>query len=92
MLYFALLRFVSRKRDKYKVSLMNRSSVIPLRTQHKNLRFKLGTLYSVKFILLPASLVIIANEQAERRRSACEAASLLPREALQQAEKFSIVL
>ena len=35
---------------------------------------------------------LIANEQAERRRSACEAASLMPREVLQQAEKFSIVL
>ena len=34
----------------------------------------------------------IANEQAERRREACEAASLMPREVLQQAEKFSIVL
>ena len=34
----------------------------------------------------------IANEHAERRRSACEAASLMPREVLQQAEKFSIVL
>ena len=29
---------------------------------------------------------IIANEQAERRRSASEAASLMPREVLQQAE------
>ena len=34
----------------------------------------------------------IANEQAERRRSACKAASLVPREVLQQAEKFSVVL
>ena len=32
---------------------------------------------------------LIANEQAE---SAFEAASLMPREILQQAEKFSIVL
>ena len=31
---------------------------------------------------------IIANEQAERRREACEAASLMPREVLQQAEKI----
>ena len=35
---------------------------------------------------------VIANEQAERRREACEAASLMPREVVQQAEKFSIVL
>lgn len=35
---------------------------------------------------------IIANEQAERRREACEAASLMPREVVRQAEKFSIVL
>ena len=35
---------------------------------------------------------IFANEPAERRRSPCEAASLMPREVLQQAEKFSIVL
>ena len=33
-----------------------------------------------------------ANGQAERRRSACEAASLMPRKILKQAEKFSIVL
>ena len=37
-------------------------------------------------------LTIIANKQAEQRRSACKAASLMPREVLQQAEKFSIVL
>ena len=36
--------------------------------------------------------VRIANEQAERRREACEAASLMPREELQRAEKFSIVV
>ena len=36
--------------------------------------------------------LFIANKQAERRLSACEAASLLPREVLQQAEKFLIVL
>ena len=35
---------------------------------------------------------LIANEQAERRRSACEVASLMPREVLQQTGKFSIVL
>ena len=39
---------------------------------------------------------VIANEQAERRRWACEAASLMPREVSWQeeksAEKFSIVL
>ena len=35
---------------------------------------------------------LIANEQAERRREACEAASLMPREVGQQAEKFLIVL
>ena len=35
---------------------------------------------------------IIAHEQAEPRRSACETASLMPREVLQQAEKLSIVL
>ena len=35
---------------------------------------------------------VIANEQAERRREACDAASLMPREVLQQAEKFSIVV
>ena len=35
---------------------------------------------------------IIANKQAERRRSTCEAASLLRCEVLQQAEKLSIVL
>ena len=32
---------------------------------------------------------IIANEQAEWRRWACEAATLMPREVLQQKEKFS---
>ena len=37
-------------------------------------------------------LMLIANEKAERRREACEAASLMPREVVQQAEKFSIVL
>ena len=37
--------------------------------------------------------VMLTIEQAKRlRRSACEAASLMPREVLQQAEKFSIVL
>ena len=36
--------------------------------------------------------MFIANEQAEQRRSACEKASLLPPEVLQQAEKFLIVL
>ena len=41
---------------------------------------------------LHPSLWLIANEQTERRRSASEAASLMPREVLQQAEKFSIVL
>ena len=41
---------------------------------------------------LHPSFWLIANEQTERRRSACEAASLMPREVLQQAEKFSIVL
>ena len=35
---------------------------------------------------------LIANEQAKQRQSACEAASLMPREILQQAEKFLIVL
>ena len=35
---------------------------------------------------------IIAKEQAERRRSACETASLMQHKVLQQAEKFSIVL
>ena len=43
-------------------------------------------------LLLNNDGCLIANEQAERRRSACEAASLMPREVLQQAEKFSIVL
>ena len=38
-------------------------------------------------------LPLFANKQAERRRSACEAASLMPREVLVlQQEKFSIVL
>ena len=41
---------------------------------------------------LHPSFWLIANKQTERRRSACEAASLMPREVLQQAEKFSIVL
>ena len=36
------------------------------------------------------SLTVIANEQAERRRSACEAASLMPREVLQQANKRTL--
>ena len=36
--------------------------------------------------------LFIANEQAERRRSVCKAASLLPREVLQQAKKFLIML
>ena len=36
--------------------------------------------------------IMIANEQVERRLSACEAASLMLRELFQQAEKFSIVL
>ena len=35
---------------------------------------------------------IIANEQAERRQSACEVVSLMPHEILQQVEKFLIVL
>ena len=35
--------------------------------------------------------VIIANEQAERRLEACEAATLMPREVGQLTEKFSIV-
>ena len=35
---------------------------------------------------------VIANEQAERRRSACEVASLMPCKVLWQAEKFLIVL
>ena len=36
------------------------------------------------------SLTVIANEQAERRRLACEAASLMPREVLQQANKQTL--
>ena len=42
--------------------------------------------------LIMMIMMIIANEQAERRRLACEAASLMPCEVLQQAKKFSIVL
>ena len=38
------------------------------------------------------TLSVIAKEQAERRREVCKAASLMPREVLQQAEKFSILL
>ena len=47
---------------------------------------KLGHLFFRKISLLPG------NEQAERRREACEVASLMPCEVVQQAEKFSIVL
>ena len=35
---------------------------------------------------------VIANEQAEQRRLACEVASLMPRKVLWQAAKFSIML
>ena len=45
-----------------------------------------------KAVLQHKSCLLIANEQAERRQSAYEAASFMPREVLQQAEKFSIVL
>ena len=43
---------------------------------------------SAKNIRIDTSLniLVIANEQAERRREASEAASLMPREVLQQAE------
>jgi len=34
----------------------------------------------------------LIDKQAEQRQLACEAASLVPREVLQQAEKFLIVL
>ena len=37
-------------------------------------------------------LTLIANKPAEQRWSVCEAASLMPREVLQPAEKFLIVL
>ena len=37
-------------------------------------------------------MLVFANDQVERRRSPWGAASLMPREVLQQAEKFSIVL
>ena len=49
---------------------------------------------SAKNIRIETSLnvLVIANEQAERRLEVCEDASLMPREVLQQAEKFSIVL
>ena len=56
---------------------------------------------SIKTFFLPAkniridtslNILVIANEQAERRLEVSEAASLMPREVLQQAEKFSIVL
>ena len=49
-------------------------------------------LISLYIMLLNKYGALIANEQAERRRSACEAASLMPHEVLQRAEKFSIVL
>ena len=51
-----------------------------------------GQLYSCSSVVIFLLICVIANEQAEQRRSACEAASLMPREVLQQAEKFSIVL
>ena len=38
------------------------------------------------------NILVIANEQAERRRETLEAASLMPCEVLQQAEEFSIAL
>ena len=41
-------------------------------------------LVELRLFALPRNL--IANEQAERRRSASEAASLMPHEVLQQAE------
>ena len=49
---------------------------------------------SAKNIRIDTSLdiLVIANEHAERRRKVCEAVSLMPRQVLQQAEKFSIVL
>ena len=44
-----------------------------------------------KAVVQHKSCLLIANEQAERRRLACEAANLMPREVLKQAEKFSIM-
>ena len=51
-----------------------------------------GQLCSYSSVVIYLLICVTANEQAERRRLACEAASLMPREVLQQAEKFSIVL
>ena len=54
-----------------------------------NMASQLCSCSSVVIYLL---ICVIANEQAEQRRSASEATSFMPREVLQQAEKFSIVL
>ena len=51
-----------------------------------------GQLCSCSSLVIYLLICVIANEQGEQRRSACEAVSLMPREVLQQAEKFSIVL
>ena len=45
-----------------------------------------------KAVVQHKSCLLIVNEQGEQRWSACEAASLMPRKVLQQAEKFSIML
>ena len=45
----------------------------------------------INFVILYI-IIINANAQAEQRRKACEAASLMLCEVVQQAEKFSIVL
>ena len=54
--------------------------------------FQFSQLFSCFLHIFLLRKLLIANEQAERRRLASEAASLMPREVLQQAEKFSIVL
>ena len=51
-----------------------------------------GQLCSCSSVVIYLLICVIANEQAEQSQSAFDAASLMPREVLQQAEKFLIVL
>ena len=51
-----------------------------------------GQLCSYSSVVIYLLICVTANEQAEQRWLACEVASLMPREVLQQAEKLLIVL
>ena len=67
----------------------------PLRSYRRFVKVVIGiiilALLLVLFVEVGVFMLVFANEQAERRRSAWGAASLMPSEVLQQAEKFSIV-